>query len=114
MENTVVTQSDSNTQTYNQAADLLINQKQSPEQAIQSLVSAGVSQVEATALVEDLHGQIISAKKKHAEKDMLYGALWCIGGTIATIADIGFIFWGAIVFGGIQFIRGAINYSSIK
>lgn len=40
---------------------------------------------------------------------MIYGALWCIGGIIATVADIGFIFWGAIVFGAVQFIKGAIN-----
>lgn len=53
--------------------------------------------------------EYISAKKKQAENDMLYGALWCIGGIIATAAHIGFIFWGAILFGGIQFFRGLFN-----
>jgi hypothetical protein len=53
--------------------------------------------------------EYISAKKKQAENDMLYGALWCIGGIIATAAHIGFIFWGAILFGGIQFCRGLFN-----
>lgn len=53
--------------------------------------------------------EYISAKKKQAENDMLYGALWCIGGIIATAAHIGFIFWGAILFGGIQFFRGLSN-----
>lgn len=53
--------------------------------------------------------EYISAKKKQAENDMLYGALWCIGGIIATAAHIGFIFWGAILFGGIQFFRGLLN-----
>ncbi|KAB1157952.1 hypothetical protein [Flavobacterium luteum] len=53
--------------------------------------------------------ELISAQKKQAENDMLYGALWCIGGIIATAAHIGFIFWGAILFGGIQFFRGLIN-----
>lgn len=47
--------------------------------------------------------------KEKAKRDMLFGALWCVGGIIATLADIGFIFWGAIVFGGIQFFRGLIN-----
>lgn len=114
MENTAITQAPSVTQTYNQAANLLIEQKQSPEQAVQSLITTGVSEREATAAVEDIHEQIISAKRKHAEKDMLYGALWCIGGTVATLAEIGFIFWGAIVFGGIQFFRGVINYTAAK
>ena len=53
--------------------------------------------------------EYISAKKKQAENDMLYGALWCIGGIIATAAHIGFIFWGAILFGGIQFLGGLFN-----
>lgn len=61
--------------------------------------------------------RVAEARSEHATKNMLYGALWCIGGTIATV--IGYInassghgggrymvFWGAIVFGGIQFLRG--------
>ena len=58
---------------------------------------------------EIIEQEYISAKKKQAENDMLYGALWCIGGIIATAAHIGFIFWGAILFGGIQFFRGLSN-----
>jgi hypothetical protein len=50
------------------------------------------------------------AKKERANKDMLYGALWCIGGIVATVADFGYIFWGAIIFGAIQFLKGAFNY----
>lgn len=51
-------------------------------------------------------------RKKQANKDMLYGALWCVGGLVATMADIGFIFWGAIVFGAVQFFKGLINSQS--
>ncbi len=32
-------------------------------------------------------------------KDILYGALWCVGGLALTLATIGFLFWGAIIFG---------------
>lgn len=51
-----------------------------------------------------------------ANKNMLYGALWCLGGTAATA--IGYLnasgpqgghytlFWGAIIFGALQFIKG--------
>ena len=63
----------------------------------------------AKIVVENLSKQIIDAKKERANKDMLYGALWCIGGIIATVADIGYIFWGAIVFGGYQFFKGLLN-----
>jgi hypothetical protein len=50
-----------------------------------------------------------NSNKDSANKDILYGALWCIGGIIGTLAEIGFIFWGAIVFGGIQFLQGLNN-----
>jgi hypothetical protein len=49
------------------------------------------------------------AQHEDARKDMLYGALWCVGGTIATMADIGYIFWGAIIFGAVQFFKGLAN-----
>lgn len=51
------------------------------------------------------------AVREKAGKDMLYGALWFVGGLVATMADIGAIFWGAMVFGGIQFIGGLIKYN---
>ena len=47
-----------------------------------------------------------------AKKDMLYGALWCVGGTVLTIAEIGYVFWGAIIFGGYQFLKGAFSLKS--
>lgn len=50
--------------------------------------------------------------KSSGINDMVIGGLFCIGGTIATIADIGYIFWGAIVFGRIQFIRGLMKSAS--
>ena len=34
-----------------------------------------------------------------ANKDMLWGAVWCFGGVIATMASDRFIFYGAIIFG---------------
>lgn len=60
---------------------------------------------------EELEYQRAQEKKAHARKDMIYGALWCVGGTIFTVADTGFIFWGAILFGGIQFFKGLANYN---
>ncbi len=99
---------------YEQAANLLVSQKQRPEEAIESLKLSGLAAEDARTVVETLHGQITKIKKAQANKDILYGALWCGGGTIATLANIGFIFWGAIIFGGIQLVKGIVNYSSIK
>jgi hypothetical protein len=53
---------------------------------------------------------------------MLIGALWAIGGSIATFASYGsasgggkyFIFWGAILFGVIDFPVGFSGWVSNK
>jgi hypothetical protein len=60
-------------------------------------------------MIDDLEEQMREAKKSQAKKDVLWGAVWCIGGLIGTFANTGFIFWGAIIFGGIQLIKGLIN-----
>jgi len=43
---------------------------------------------------------------KDANNDILWGTVWAVGGVIATIADIGFIFWGAIGYGCFLLFRG--------
>ncbi len=98
-------------QVYNNAIQQLINKNQNSNTVINYMVDNGVERDEATVFINDCLVQIDVAKKESAKKDILYGALWCVGGTVATLANIGFIFWGAIVFGGIQLIRGLINYS---
>lgn len=99
-------------QLYNYAADMLVNQEKSAYETKAALVEQGISMETATIVVENLESQIDEARKDQAKKDMLYGALWCIGGTALTLANVGFIFWGAILFGGIQFFKGLISANS--
>ena len=94
---------------YNYAARLLVEEKRTADDVIEILVREGLDQESASIVVSNLQGQIKKAKKEQGGKNMLYGALWCIGGIVATAANIGFIFWGAIVFGGIQFIIGLVE-----
>jgi hypothetical protein len=47
--------------------------------------------------------------RQKAKRDVFFGSLWLAGGLILTFAEIGFIFWGAIVFGGIQLFKGISN-----
>jgi hypothetical protein len=74
----------------------------------------------------DLDGYILGSTKvrcaavvagRTGAQNMTYGALWCIGGTIVTVLGYQFaasspgggsymIFWGAILFGGLQFLKG--------
>jgi hypothetical protein len=98
-------------QVYQYAANLLVHEKKSADETIQSLTSMGVDAANAVEIVNNLQVQISDVKKEKAKKDILYGALWCGGGIIATLANIGFYFWGAILFGGIQLVRGLINYT---
>ena len=89
-------------QIYEFAANLLFKEKQGKQDVINELINNGIDAENAEIVVSNL----LSSRNQRANKNMLYGALWCIGGTIATLADFGYIFWGAIVFGAIQFFAG--------
>lgn len=92
-------------QVYAFAFNLLFVEKQGRQIVTDALIQNGIDPKSAKAIVDNL----ISTHNERAKKNMLYGTLWCGGGVIATIADIGYIFWGAIVFGAIQFFKGLIN-----
>jgi hypothetical protein len=96
---------------FDHAANLMLHENKSKSEVVDELGMLGIDRENATSIVENLEIQINVAKKEVAKKDMLYGALWCVGGTILTISNIGFIFWGAIIFGGYQFFKGLINYN---
>lgn len=96
-------------QIYQFAANLLVNENKSITETKNVLISKGLDEESALAVVRRLGQQIEDAKKEGAKKDILYGALWCVGGIVATAANFGYVFWGAIVFGGVQLIKGLIN-----
>lgn len=58
-------------------------------------------------------GQVVRAPSG----DLIAGGLWCVGGTVVTVATYSaardggtyFVAWGAILFGGLQFLRGLYN-----
>jgi hypothetical protein len=116
METTTIKSHELLNQHYELAANLLLTQRKSSYETTNTLIEQGVNRETASLIVEKLQTQIYEAEQKvinkQAKKDMLYGALWCIGGTILTLSNIGFIFWGAIIFGGIQFFRGVTNLVS--
>jgi len=93
-------------QIYNYAADMLVNQKMERHEVTKALMDQGLDEDSACIVVDNLENEIHKAKKESANKDILWGSIWCAGGIIFTVADIGYIFWGAIVFGGFQLIRG--------
>ena len=106
-------------QVYNRAAQLMIQQKKDMFEVKRILVADGLDEESAMTVVTSLDNQITKAKKERAKKDMLYGALWCVGGTVVTFISYSsasgggsyVITWGAILFGGIQFFRGLVNFA---
>lgn len=104
-------------QLYSHAANLLLNHNKNSYEVKTSLMAKGVEEKDAVYIIDRLEQQIDDARKKKANKDMLYGALWCIGGTIVTVYSYSaasegggryMVAWGAIIFGGVQFVRGLI------
>jgi hypothetical protein len=97
----------------------MIQQKKDMFEVKRILVDDGLDEESAMTVVTSLDNQITKAKKERAKKDMLYGALWCVGGTVVTFISYSsasgggsyVITWGAILFGGIQFFRGLVNFA---
>lgn len=109
MENKESENQQADDQIYDYAANLLVKEDKSPSEVKKALMEEGIDEESASIIVDSLETQINKIRKEQANKDMLYGALWCVGGIVMTVADVGYIFWGAIVFGGYQFLKGAMN-----
>lgn len=101
-------------QVYRYTAQQL-NAGVSPSQVIQELVAGGLPKEDATTVVRQMRQAQSKAKQEAGRKNMLYGALWCIGGLAVTFfsyqsATNGggkyVIAWGAVIFGAIQFFQG--------
>lgn len=81
-------------------------------QKIQALlIDKGLAPKAAATVVYDLSRLRAAAEQEASKKNLLYGALWCLGGlavTLITYSDGGsyVIAWGAILYGGIRFFRG--------
>jgi len=86
----------------------------SPRQIRAKLVEMGLDRGAAVTVVSSLTRVRSKAFREAGRKNMLHGALWCIGGLVVTGASYGaaapggtyIVASGAIVFGAIQFFRG--------
>ncbi|HOX08888.1 MAG TPA: hypothetical protein PK280_21010 [Planctomycetota bacterium] len=100
---------------YAYAAELA-GQGKSRRQIQQALTEKGLD----AAAAETVAGNIMQAKatesRKAGVRNLIVGGLWCGGGTLVTILTFAMasgggggtyvVAWGAILFGGIQMIRG--------
>lgn len=91
---------------------MLTVEKKTSEEVVVVLMKDGMDKESAIKLVNYAIGANTDAGEEADDsssgvKDMIVGGLFCAGGVIGTVADTGYIFWGAIVFGGIQFMKGS-------
>ena len=101
-------------QIYGFTADMLYNQKKSIEETKAALIENGLRAEDADVVIANLQNQYKQEKREAGNKNMLYGALWCVGGLLVTIltysaaSDGGtyVVAWGAVIFGAIQFFKG--------
>jgi len=99
---------------YAFAADQMHNGLTGP-QVVEALVENGMEHETATAVVEDLTRIKKRVSHEAGRKNMLVGALWCGGGLAVTAITYSaasgggtyLVTWGAVIFGAIQFLRGA-------
>ncbi len=105
-------------QIYGFAANLMIKENKRAFTTKKALIEQGLNEEIANIVVSNIEQQIKSAKKSRASKDMIFGALWCVGGLIVTAVTYSsassgggtyVVAWGAIIFGAIQFFRGVAN-----
>ncbi|MDI1234416.1 MAG: hypothetical protein PSX81_09050 [bacterium] len=100
---------------YAYATQLLVVRKMNTADALHNLMQKGIDEETARTIVNKIDDEIYEAKMKRANKDILYGALWCIGGIVITAftyskASSGggkyVVTYGAIIFGMIQLVKG--------
>lgn len=98
----------------------LVGMERLPEKVAHGLVEKGIELPIARHMVQRVDRSI---RKRKAKKDIWIGAAWCFGGLAISIFTYTmamerggsyFMTWGAVVFGGVQMIRGLINLGSIS
>jgi hypothetical protein len=85
-----------------QFAGQLLRKGVAPRSIEKSLTDQGLD-AEAAAVV------VMQATNRVGRKNMIYGLLWCIGGIVVTALSYYVLAWGAILFGGFQFVCGLIQ-----
>jgi hypothetical protein len=102
---------------YDFAAGLMA--KGLPDETIQSqLREQGLDTESATTITSGLRAEFVAYQREEARKNMLHGGLWLLGGCAVTgvtfaLASAGGSYvmtWGAVIFGGFQFLKGVYQH----
>jgi hypothetical protein len=91
------------------AVDLYVYQDKNSYEVITALKEKGVTEDQAKAMISIIDERVEETENSAHKKNVIIGGLFFAGGLMATFANLGFVFWGAIVFGGIQMVRGIMK-----
>ena len=89
----------------------------STQTIIRSYVEQGADEKFIRRLIERAKDDIYEHKRRKGFKNLGFGALWFVGGTVVTIATYSaasgggryVVAWGAILFGFIQMVSGLVQ-----
>lgn len=87
------------------------------DQIQKSLVERGLDHETAAIVVRNLLLAHSNALKSQGKSNVLYGAIWCLGGLVALYLRSGgansgfiiFLIWAAIIFGAYNVFRGILQ-----
>ena len=91
---------------HDTALQYLKTKEKTPEETIIWLNAQGVTEEKSKIVVDKLQQQILRHKKGDRLRTIIGGLSVCTFGILLTIFQTGYIWWGAIIFGGIMFFRG--------
>lgn len=95
---------------YAFAANLYTEQNYSWNQVKSILIKEGINEKDAETVVENLKEQEEEEKREAANKEIGYGFLWLVGGIALTAITQGqYLFWGAVLWGSMAYIKRSIS-----
>lgn len=110
-------------QIHDQVINLLIKEDKSTHEVEEYLLNLGLTEKDAKIIIDKAIEHVIKLKKIKAGKDIQYGLLWGIGGTLATwvsysmaskAGSIFYVTWGTIIYGFILLSKGLFNSYLVK
>jgi hypothetical protein len=90
-----------------ESAVSMVKSGKSDAEVMTHLQDIGLQESEASVVLQNVTRYRTQEVESRGGTNMLYGALWCVGGIIATTATDGHVmFYGAIIYGGLRFLAG--------
>jgi hypothetical protein len=98
-----------------------LSRKQSPKTVVQKLVNQGVTPATANQIVTETQNALKKALAEKGKKRMTRGMIWAVIGIVLTCGTMTFasnlggkyiLFYGAVIYGVIDFIAGLIGWLS--